>query len=213
MNITESQRRILQQLKIRGAQSVKILSNQLTMTTMGIRQHLTDLEEKGLIKPTREERQTRGRPVRLWKLAGPGHQTFTDGNAQLALELLDLIRDLHGENALNGLLIARNTKIQEGYSSKLRNTDIELSDKIKNLAEIRSSEGYMCEVRLLPDGWLFIENHCPIYLATKHCEQFYHSELYCFQNLFDGVAKVQRVDHIYKGARRCAYKISALNQI
>ncbi|MDG2140181.1 MAG: MarR family transcriptional regulator [Gammaproteobacteria bacterium] len=213
MNITESQRRILQQLKIRGAQFVKILSNQLTMTTMGIRQHLTDLEEKGLIKPTREERQTRGRPVRLWKLAGPGHQTFTDGNAQLALELLDLIRDLHGENALNGVLIARNIKIQEEYSSKLRNNDIELSDTIKSLAEIRSNEGYMCEVRLLPDGWLFIENHCPIYAATKHCEQFYHSELSCFQNLFDGVARVQRVDHIYTGARRCAYKIRALNQI
>lgn len=211
MEYSKNQKKILRRLKLRGPQSVKILSNQLDMTTMGARQHLTDLEKKGMVKPTQEARQTRGRPVRLWKLTEPGHQSFTDGHAQLSLELIEVIRKLDGEEHLNDLVKSINIKIEKRYASELQAVDPDLSTQLKRLAEIRTSEGYMCEVRLLPDGWLLVENHCPIYAATLGCQQFYHSELSCFQNLFEKVANVQRVDHVLTGARRCAYKVSPLN--
>ena len=58
MQLAKSREQILLLLKTRGPQSVKILSNQLDMTTMGIRQHLADLEQKGLVSQTTEEKQT-----------------------------------------------------------------------------------------------------------------------------------------------------------
>ena len=79
MDLAKSQEKILQRLKTRGEQSVKILSNQLDMTTMGVRQHLAELENKGFVTQTREEKQTRGRPVHLWRLTQTGHQRFPDG--------------------------------------------------------------------------------------------------------------------------------------
>ena len=62
MEYSKNQEKILQRLKTRGPQSVKIMSNQLDMTTMGVRQHLTELGKKGVVKQTQEEKQTRGRP-------------------------------------------------------------------------------------------------------------------------------------------------------
>lgn len=209
MELSKSQDRIMQRLKTRGPQSVKILSKQLDMTTMGVRQHLTDLESKALVAQTQEERQTRGRPVHLWKLSKIGHDRFPDGHSQTTIELIDVIRSSLGEESLNQLIDKRSAKIEAGYRAQLDATSPELQHQIERLAQLRTDEGYMAEVRLLPDGWMLIENHCPICTAASSCQQFCRSELEIFQHLFENEALVERTDHLLAGARRCAYKITA----
>lgn len=209
MELPKSQDRILQRLKTRGPQSVKILSKQLDMTTMGVRQHLAELESKGLVGQTQEERQTRGRPVHLWKLSKSGHDRFPDGHSQTTIELIDVIRSTLGEESLNQLIDTRSEKIEAAYRAQLMSTPLELQQQIERLAQLRSDEGYMAEVRLLPDGWMLIENHCPICSAATSCQQFCKSELEIFQRLFENQATVARTDHLLAGARRCAYKITA----
>jgi predicted ArsR family transcriptional regulator len=209
MELPKSQDRIMDRLKTRGPQSVKILSKQLGMTTMGVRQHLADLEAKGLVLQTQEERQTRGRPVHLWKLSKSGHNRFPDSHAQTALELIDVIRSSLGEESLNQLIDSRSAKVQASYRAQLDASAPELQQQIERLAQLRSEEGYMAEVRLLPDGWMLIENHCPICSAATSCQQFCKSELEIFQRLFENEATVERTDHLLEGARRCAYKITA----
>jgi predicted ArsR family transcriptional regulator len=209
MELPKSQDRIMDRLKTRGPQSVKILSKQLGMTTMGVRLHLADLETKGLVLQTQEERQTRGRPVHLWKLSKSGHNRFPDSHAQTALELIDVIRSSLGEESLNQLIDSRSAKVQASYRAQLDASAPELQQQIERLAQLRSEEGYMAEVRLLPDGWMLIENHCPICSAATSCQQFCKSELEIFQRLFENEATVERTDHLLEGARRCAYKITA----
>lgn len=209
MELPKSQDRIMDRLKTRGPQSVKILSKQLGMTTMGVRQHLADLEAKGLVLQTQEERQTRGRPVHLWKLSKSGHNRFPDSHAQTALELIDVIRSSLGEESLNQLIDSRSAKVQASYRAQLDASAPELQQQIERLAQLRSEEGYMAEVRLLPDGWMLIENHCPICSAATSCQQFCKSELEIFQRLFENEATIERTDHLLEGARRCAYKIIA----
>lgn len=209
MELPKSQSRIMHGLKTRGPQSVKILSKQLDMTTMGVRQHLSELESKGLVAQTQEERQTRGRPVHLWKLSEDGHRRFPDGHSQTALELIDVIRSTQGEDSLNRLIDSRSEKIEAGYRKALEEAEPGLQQQIQRLAELRSEEGYMAEVRFLPDGWMLIENHCPICSAATSCQQFCKSELDVFKRLFEDKASVERTDHLLAGARRCAYKITA----
>ena len=198
----------MHRLKTRGPQSVKILSKQLDITTMGVRQHLTELEKKRLVSQTREEKQTRGRPVHLWKLTQAGHQHFPDSHSQVTLELINVIRTTLGEDTLNELVDKRNEDLLEHYRQVLNTLGDELLPRIEKLAELRSEEGYMAEVRLTPDGWLLIENHCPICTAAEACQQFCRSELNMFQELLSNRARVERVDHLLAGARRCAYKIT-----
>lgn len=210
MELSKSQHTIMFRLKTRGPQSVKILSKQLDMTTMGARQHLNDLEQRGYVSQTREEKQTRGRPVHLWKLTEKGHAQFPDAHSQIAVELIDVIRSTLGEEDLERIIDARGESQLIQYREELdqHGEDVEL--RIARLAEIRSEEGYMAEVRLLPDGWLLIENHCPICSAAKQCQNFCKSELWIFQQLFQGSADVSRTDYLLDGARRCAYKVRRL---
>lgn len=210
MELSKTQDRILHRLKTRGPQSVKILSKQLDMTTMGVRQHLSELEARGLVAQTQEEKQTRGRPVHLWKLSAAGHGRFPDTHAQTTLELIDVIRSSLGEERLHQLIDDRSIAIENKYKQQLDAAAPDLQEQIERLAQLRSEEGYMAEVRLLPDGWMLIENHCPICSAATSCQQFCKSELDIFMRLFEGRALVTRTDHLLSGARRCAYKIAAL---
>ena len=209
MGSPKSQNRIMDRLKARGPQSVKILSKQLDITTMGVRQHLADLETRGLVAQTQQERQTRGRPVHLWKLSKSGHNRFPDSHSQTTLELIDVIRSSLGEESLNQLIDSRSKKVEANYRAELNAAAPGLQQQIERLAQLRSEEGYMAEVRLLPDGWMLIENHCPICRAATNCQQFCKSELEIFQRLFENNATVLRTDHLLEGARRCAYKITA----
>jgi len=57
------------------------------------------------------------------------------------------------------------------------------------------------------EGYLLVENHCPICAAAKVCQGFCASELQIFQSVLGESVSVQRTDHIIAGARRCAYRI------
>ena len=181
------------------------------MTTMGVRQHLAELEKKALIDQTDEEKQTRGRPVHLWKLTQLGHGQFPDTHSQVTVELIDVIRNTLGEEKLEQIIDQRNLQQQVHYQAAIDAAGKELQPRIECLCQLRSDEGYMAEIRLLPDGWLLIENHCPICAAAESCQQFCRSELAMFRSLLGDSASVERVDHLLSGARRCAYKIQQLS--
>jgi predicted ArsR family transcriptional regulator len=208
LELSTSQLNLLNRLKTRGPQSVKILSTQLYMTTMGIRQHLLDLQSKGLVVQSDAEKQTRGRPLHLWALTKAGHERYPDSHAQVTVELINVIRENFGEDGLNRVISQRGEQATSSYQKALAKLPADLAVRIAALAQLRSSEGYMAEVRLLPDGWLLIENHCPICSAAKECPQFCKAELNTFQVVLGTQASVERVDHLLAGARRCAYKVT-----
>jgi predicted ArsR family transcriptional regulator len=212
VEFSRSQENILNQLKIRGAQSVKILANRLGITTMGIRQHLEELHTNGFIDQTEQEKQTRGRPVHLWKLTSKGHGYFPNTHEEVAVDLIRLVQDSLGESSLDELINARGDTIYERYKRALATADEDLQSRLEVLTKLRTEEGYMAEIRLLPDrNWLLIENHCPISAAAQSCQQFCRSEQEMFQKLLAGQANISRVDYLLDGARRCAYKVEKTN--
>ncbi len=208
MDSSKSPQRLLHCLKTRGPQSVKILAKQLGMTTMGARQHLTALAQQGLVNTTEQTKQTRGRPVHLWQLTQQGHAQFPDSHSHITVELIQEVREQFGESGLQQVIASRHDKVATHYADRLDAAGSELAARVNALAELRSAEGYMAEVRLLPDGWMLIENHCPICAAAQSCQQFCQSELSLFSTLLAPAGQVQRVDHLLSGARRCAYKIT-----
>ena len=214
MEISKSQQQILNCLKTRGPQSVKILARQMQMTPMGARQHLTGLQTDGYIKQTSEEKQTRGRPVHLWKLTEKGHLQFPDTHAQVTLEFIEVIQDKLGLETLYQVIDQRNDTVLKRYHREVQACGEKLEQRIAGLSQLRTEEGYMSQIRMLPDGaWLLIENHCPIFQAAKQCQQFCRSELKLFQNTLGENVTVERIDHVLAGARRCAYKVSPIDQV
>jgi predicted ArsR family transcriptional regulator len=201
MNTAE---RILFLLKTRGAQTAQELADQLELSSMGARKHLESWYEKGLVS-FEDSAEKQGRPCRRWQLNEAGHARFPDRHSELTVQMLQQIRQLFGDKGLDQVITARESESLQNYTqatSKLKT----LKGKLQVLAEIRSREGYMAEI--LPhedEGFLLIENHCPICAAAKECQQFCRSELSVFQQTLGDSFVIERTEHLQNGARRCVY--------
>ena len=199
---------ILDRLKSRGAQTAPLLAKNLNLTSMAIRLHLYDLAEEGLISFT-EQKQNRGRPAKFWQLTGDAQEVFPDAHQALAVDLIQSVRRALGQTGLNAVVNTHSQSQLDSYLEKLSG-QTDLAARVQGLAKIRSAEGYMAEVREDAQGWLFSENNCPICAAAKACTKLCANELWVFEHVFGPDIMVKREEHILSGARRCLYRIKAL---
>jgi predicted ArsR family transcriptional regulator len=200
--------RVLHALKAAGPQSAEALGRKLGMTAVGARQHLTRLQEEGLVGAV-DQSEGVGRPKRIWSLTEAGHARFPDNHAGLTLELITAIRKSGGEPMLDAVIDAREKAALQAYRRALDGA-ASLKEKVKRLAKIRSEEGYMASVATGSEGaLLLVENHCPICVAAKACQGFCRSELTLFRETLGDSVTVERDEHIVSGARRCVYRIAA----
>ncbi len=207
MRLARNQEHILRSLKTRGPQSVRILARQLAMTAMGVRHHLADLNEIGLARRLPAARQHRGRPVSLWELTEKGHAWFPDSGADLARELIQAADICWGGAGVERLVEERSNRVRRRYRAAMRGLGDDLRQKVEHLVGLRSADGYMAGARLLPDGWLLVQNHCPIRACAENCPHFCKSEQRMFERLLGAEAKVEQTDHLLAGDRRCAWRI------
>lgn len=199
--------RLLYLLKTRGPLQSAEAGEILGMTAEAARQQLTKLASAGLVE-TYSQSQGVGRPSQFWALTEAGHNRFPDTHSMLTVQLLDTVRQTFGEEAIDRLIDLREQTSRENYLRGLKG-EVNLRERVAHLALLRSQEGYMADYEELADGTLlFIENHCPICAAAAACQGFCRAELKLFREVLG--AKVERVEHVLNGARRCAYAIFQL---
>jgi len=118
------------------------------------------------------------------------------------------LRDTFGEEGLEQVLVSRCTRQRKDYAKRIKLTD-SLAKKLKELARMRSEEGYMAEVRSDKNGsYILIENHCPICAAANACQGFCSTELDLFRSVLGSGVDVEREEHIVSGDRRCVYRVT-----
>jgi predicted ArsR family transcriptional regulator len=200
--------RILYQLKTKGPQTAGQMATKLGVTAMAVRQHLYRLKHLGLVDYI-DERRPVGRPARVWQLTPTSASRFPDRHAGLTLEVIGAALAAFGESGLERLLRKRTQRQKDSYARRMKGAGAGLLPRAQALAEIRCQQGYMAECVQRQDGSiLLMENHCPICAAASSCQGLCREELSLFRFLLGGRARVQRIDHILAGARRCAYMIS-----
>ncbi len=201
--------KIIQQLKVQGPLTAKVLAEELNLTTMGVRQHLQSLEDDGAII-FEDKKAARGRPTRYWSLTAKSNSRFADRHEELTVQLIDSVQTIFGDQGLEQLISHREQTTFELYQAVIEQQKT-LKNKLESLAKLRTDEGYMATTSVDENGvfWL-LENHCPICAAASKCLNFCRSELNLFQSLFKGIAHITREEHIIEGARRCAYKVEAI---
>jgi predicted ArsR family transcriptional regulator len=202
-----SEHRILTFLKLRGPQATAAIARYLKLTIPGARKHLLALAKEGLVAFD-DRRQGVGRPRRQWHLTDRSASRFPDTHAVVTVEMIDAVRDSFGEAGIERIIAHREAGMEKRYAAALAGCR-DLKSRLSRLAALRSEEGYMAEWQLLADGsYLLSENHCPICIAARHCQGFCRSELGLFARALAGHARIERVEHIPAGARRCAYRIT-----
>lgn len=198
---------ILNELKKRGQARADDLAKVLGVTPMAVRQHLYQLQEEGAVNCCTVPKG-RGRPAKLWELTQKADIYFQDAHRDLSLDLIDSMRSLFGDEGLDRLVSHRTEKQQARYEDAA-SAKTTLKERLESLAEERSKEGYMAEVQEGDDGaLLLLENHCPICEAAKACSGLCTKELSMFRALFTEEAEIERIEHMLKGGRRCAYRVT-----
>lgn len=196
---------ILQTIKKDGAVTAKQLAEQLNMTTMGARQHLQSLQKEGFL--SFEDLKVKvGRPTRHWSLTPKGHAQFADRHSELTIQVIEAVETLFGAEGVQKVANEREAKTLANYQAELSYCSDVLS-KLTKLVELRKQEGYMAELEQTPQGYLLIENHCPICKAATRCPSLCQSELNVFQSLLGKDVSIERSEHIIQGQRRCVYSI------
>lgn len=204
MNTTGEQ--ILFLLKTRGAARTGDIAGRLDLTRQGARQQLEKLAADGLVSFV-DERAGVGRPRRCWALTATGDARFPDTHAALTVELLGAVAAEFGADGLDRLIARRERDSLDAYRAAMGGLT-DLRARLRRLAGLRRAEGYMAEVREDDDGLLLVENHCPICAAASACQGLCRSELAIFQAVLGDGCRVERIDHILAGARRCAYRVT-----
>lgn len=198
--------KILMLLKMRGPLTALEIAHELKITKEGVRQQLLKLVEEDLIHP-QEESKGVGRPQKTFSLTSNGNAKFPDTHAELTLKLINIINAM-GENALQTVIDVYEETGKKKYHEEIDTID-NLEQKLQKLVEIRTREGYMAEYSKNDEGYLLVENHCPICAAATICQGFCSSELNTFRSVLGKDIIINRVSHIIGGDRRCAYQITS----
>lgn len=204
---TAAQRNILDHLKRHGPSGAAALATTLGVTSVAVRQHLQALEQAGLV--VLEEARpsgTRGRPAGQWRLAPLADAVFADTHAELSVELVANVREIFGERGLTQLIEARTTQQASAYTAAMKGAPT-LRERVRRLVKLRTDAGYMAEMKSVADGFLLIENHCPICRAARACNALCRQEQDVFRSTLGPDVTVERTEHIIAGARRCTYAI------
>lgn len=202
---TRTRRAVLDLLKRDGPSEAPDLAAMLEVTDMAVRQHLYSLEEEGYVETITVPRP-RGRPAKKWALTEKSNRYFPDAHAELTADLLTAMQAVLGDAGMEALLAERTRAQKQAYAKEL-GTRKSLRGRLDALAALRTDEGYVAAVEKQGDGYLLVENHCPICVAARACSGLCAAELAVFQHALGPDVDVERTDHILAGARRCAYRI------
>jgi predicted ArsR family transcriptional regulator len=202
----KTRRAITKLLKTEGPIDSTQLGERLGLTAMAVRQHLYALQREGLV--TAEARPVPiGRPAKFWRLTPDADRLFPEAYAELSVALINSVKDAFGEEGLERVLTSRCARQRVDYTKRIP-PRASLERKVRELAKVRTDEGYMAEIRSEGGGsYLLIENHCPICAAANACQGFCSTELDLFRTVLGPGVSVERAEHIVKGDQRCVYRI------
>lgn len=202
--LKESRSSIIELLKVKGALTVEQLAQELEVSKVCVRRHLSLLESDGLIEYEQEHLE-RGRPRFIYRLTDKASCLFPRNYDEFAKEVLTQVRREFGEEAVQRVLQGRANEMVAALNTRLDGLNCE--ERIKKLVKIICEKGYLAEARKMKDGSFRLrQRNCPTEkVATQYphvCEQelrVYREALGC-----EVVLECRIVD----GATLCEFKIS-----
>ena len=199
-----TRRQILDALRRSAGLTADQLADQLGVTAMAVRKHLSALEREGMLI-ARVERRPIGRPVHIYSLTPQAHALFPQRYQDLTTDLLDDLRELDGEGKVGLLFRRRADRTYERLAPVVAGRP--LPEQLALLSGFLEEQGYLPEWETTPEGdYLLKEHNCAIYGVAQCTPEVCACELDLFQRLLDNV-EVAREQHVLEGDCLCAYRL------
>lgn len=203
LQIQSTRQQILEYLQRHGRATVKELGNLLSLTSTGIRQHLTVLERDGLVD-AREERGRVGRPTLVYSLTERADALFPKTYDARASVLLEEIRSSQGNERLQELLRQVAERMAAPYTERMEGKP--LAERVRETAQIMEEQGCVVDCRQEGDGDYYIDEFtCPFPKVAQqdHAVCVLHVD---FIRILTG-ADTRLTESLLRGQRACTHRV------
>ena len=199
---TKSQ--ILSLLKTSEGLSITEISSALEITDMAVRRHIHTLELDNLIHSV-VNRQTKGRPSKLYQLSHAGEELFPKRYKQLTIELLQELKVAGQESLIAELFTSRKRRLIDKY--KFEVAEKSFRERLEVLKTIQDAEGFMSEITIENGVVHFKEYNCPYDETAKEFHHICVSEKEFLKELLQ-TDNVTVKSCMASGANCCHYMIN-----
>jgi predicted ArsR family transcriptional regulator len=203
-------RDLLVRLRIDGPSSPDQLAIRLGASRTGVLQQLRALEATHLVS-RQTVRHGVGRPRHLYDVTADAQDLFPSNYDGLAAGLLAAIEAVGGDDLLEQVFAARCRQLGKGVRDDMAERvgeDAPLLDRVRELAVIQATHGYLADTSVGADGAIRLQEHnCAIYHIAAGSPAACQAELELFSEVLG--AEVVREQHIASGDRCCSYRITA----
>jgi predicted ArsR family transcriptional regulator len=153
-----TRQQILDYLRQHSRATVKELDAFLSLTSTGVRQHLTVLEREGLVA-AHEERGHVGRPALVYRLTDEGDALYPKAYDQLANILLEEVREVADGQALQTILRRVAIRFAEPYRDRVEGKPV--AERVQEATAIIQERGFLADCTKDGDDWLIQQYTCP----------------------------------------------------
>jgi predicted ArsR family transcriptional regulator len=158
--IGETQVKILALLR-RSRRTINDLTESLGLTDNAVRTHVAALSRDGIIEPVGTQRDTGGKPARLYALTGAGEELFPKAYAMVLAGLVEEIARRDGRARADELLRAVGARAGSAVA-----VPADLPGRLEAAASALRSMGGDIEVRRTDAGWRLQGFGCPLSSVT-----------------------------------------------
>ncbi len=201
----ETRQQILGLLRRRGPMTAAELSDLLGIGAVGVRQHLALLERDTLVH-IRDVRRGVGRPSHLYALTGQAETLFPKRYDRVALDALEFVASVGGDDAVEQFFTHRRTRLAQQYLPRMAGKP--RAEQVAELACVLNEQGYMCEYTHEPDGsFTLTEHNCPVDCIAHEYTQTCSHELTLYEDVLG--TPILREEVMSNGGNCCRYRIPA----
>ena len=159
----ESQASLLALLR-QADHSISGLAGKLRLSDNAVRTHIGALERDGLVEPAGVQRDTGGKPARMYRLTAQGEELFPKAYATILGALAEEIARREGQGRAREMLDAVGRRVAAGV-----NASGDLEQRVKSAATALEGLGGTVVVTSDEQGWHLKGHGCPLALVTaKH---------------------------------------------
>ena len=196
----ETQQR-LQALVRRAPQSIAVLASELGLTDNAVRTHISALMADGLVEQAGVERDTGGKPARLYRLTHAGEELFPKAYGAVLVELMEEVARRNGPEVLREMLQSIGERVASGMPAR--------GDEHARLAaavEAFRQLGGDLEVKKVEGGWLLRNAGCPLSAVSSQ-----RDEICTLAQAFIAKVTGRPVEECCERGERpgCAFKVPA----
>jgi predicted ArsR family transcriptional regulator len=194
---------IIQLLKKSNGLSIEELSKIISITPMGIRQHLLSLEKKGVVTYISKKHGI-GRPGFVYRLTKSADALFPKSYDKFAIEILNNIKHHEGSEKLDTIFRTNKDKQLNTLKDALAGMET-FDDTVNGLKNMLEAEGHIIELTKSNGDYHLKQYNCPINKIAAEFKEICKYELQLYRELLG--EHVTREHNIAEGSPACSYKI------